>query len=70
MKHGTKLGSQRDALPEQGDGFCLQHIKSMTALDSEFSFDQSSVILGGNTNDYSIMTVGNRGEDTDSDLVT
>lgn len=42
----------------------------MTALESDFSFDQSSVIMGGNTNDYSIMTVGNIGEDTDSDLVT
>lgn len=41
----------------------------MTALDSGFSFDQSSVMMGGNTNGYS-MTVGNRGEDTDSDLVT
>lgn len=49
---------------------CLQHIKSMAALDSDFSFDQSSVMRGGNTNGYSVMTVGNRGEDTDSDLGT
>lgn len=42
----------------------------MTAPDSDFSFDQSSVMMGGSTNGYSIMAVGNKGEDTDSDLVT
>lgn len=42
----------------------------MAALDSNFNFDQSSVMMGGNTNGYSMMTVGNRGEDTDSDLRT
>lgn len=41
----------------------------MTALDSDFSFDQSLVKMNGNTNDYSIMTMRNTGDNTDSDLL-
>lgn len=50
--------------------FCLQQIKPMTAPESDFNFDQSSGMVSGSTNGYSIMTVGNRGEDADSDLMT
>lgn len=45
-------------------------MKAMTALDSDFSFDQGSVKMGGNTDDYSIMTMRNTVDDTGSDLLT
>lgn len=49
------------------ESWCM---KAMTALDSDFSFDQGSVKMGGNTNDYSIMTMRNTVDDTGSDLLT
>lgn len=45
-------------------------MKGMTALDSDFSFDQGSMKVSGNTNDYSIMTMRYTGDDTGSDLLT
>lgn len=45
-------------------------MKAVTALDSDFSFDQGSVKMGGNTSDYSIMTMRNTLDDTGSDLLT
>jgi len=45
-------------------------VKAMTALYSDFVFDQVSVKMGGNTNDYSMMTMRNRVDDIGSDLLT
>lgn len=45
-------------------------MKAMTALDSDFSFDQGSVKMSENTSDYSIMTMKNTFDDRGSDLLT